>query len=129
MRVASATWTGLRRSRNEDCGSLAGARVGPLGVGPFPEGGVALLADGLGGYPGGDLASDLAVSFLEACLREQGDAPSWADLIRKANREIYDHAERKPYLCKMGTTLVGAHLEAGALTVFHVGDRRANLFS
>jgi serine/threonine protein phosphatase PrpC len=128
MRVASTSWAGLSRSRNEDCGSLAGRRIGALATEVFPDGGVLLLADGLGGYPGGDLASELAVSYLEARIREAGGTPPWHELIRGANREIYGSAERNPHLCKMGATLVGAHAMTGALTVFHVGDSRAYLF-
>jgi serine/threonine protein phosphatase PrpC len=127
MRVASTSWAGLSRSRNEDCGSLAGRRIGVLSTEAFPDGGVLLLADGLGGYPGGDLASELAVSYLEARIREAGGAPPWGELIRGANREIYGRAGRNPHLCKMGATLVGAHVMMDALTVFHVGDSRAYL--
>jgi serine/threonine protein phosphatase PrpC len=119
----------LSRSRNEDCGSVAGRRIGRLAAQPVPEGAVLLLADGLGGHPGGDVASDLAIGYLEARLTKDRGEDGWVELIRGANREIYRRADRDPELRRMGTTIVGAALASQAVTVFHVGDSRAYLFA
>lgn len=122
--LVSATDTGRARSNNEDAVQLD------------TEAGLAVLADGMGGYNAGEVASQMAthrvISELGAWLRSQPDLPSVAELkraledgVEKANREIFNMANTNPHCAGMGTTLVVASFRPGQLMVGHVGDSRA----
>lgn len=123
---AAATHPG-RRPNNEDAFCTA------------PELGLFAVADGLGGYEGGEIASTLAVRTLEAFLRAQRrDAEgTWPcamqrrlshdeNLVRAgvllAHREIC--ARRHEQLSMMGSTLAAMVLTGGDVVVAHVGDSR-----
>lgn len=101
------------------------------------------VADGMGGHPGGDVASRLVVDTLAdfappLCL---GTAPGHASdderarfllttMVEQAHATIRAHAERMPSLIGMGTTLVMAHLlplNPPRLLTLNVGDSRAYL--
>jgi len=97
--------------------------------------GCAVLADGMGGPPGGDVASRLAVAAAEEHLRAAlarcpgADlAPSFfAQLFDDAHRRILREAWARRELLGMGTTLVVLVLAGGRYRVAHVGDSRAYL--
>jgi PPM family protein phosphatase len=121
---SSATDTGRARSNNEDSVAVDEAT------------GVVVLADGMGGYNAGEVASQMAtqrvVAELGQWLRLQSDTPSvkamqdaMADGVEKANREIFNVANTNPHCAGMGTTLVVASFRQGQLLVGHVGDSRA----
>jgi serine/threonine protein phosphatase PrpC len=90
------------------------------------------LADGMGGYNAGEVASEIAtrtVGELVAALRAAGLAPADA-LVRAvaaAHAGIVDFAHTRPECLGMATTLVVATIADGRLTVAHVGDSRAYL--
>lgn len=119
------TDTGLKRKRNEDS------------VLVMPEEGVFVVADGMGGYRGGEIASDLAVKTIQKAFRERTfdgephpDMPLRAsELVRalhSANEAILKRAEKEKELEGMGTTVVAARFSANKQRFFvaHVGDSR-----
>lgn len=116
---AGATHPGVVRDHNEDA-------VHPVGPGGGAEGVVA-VADGLGGHPGGDVASRLVI---ETVGSHEADDP--ARLIAEARSRLVEHimveTEERPELIAMATTLTLAVLRpAGHVAVGHVGDSRLYL--
>lgn len=127
FQFASALDTGRVRKNNEDS------------VAVDTETGVAVLADGMGGYLAGEVASGMATSIVSQELvrwyRRQIAAPDEGGLraamdasVEHANRAIYESSVSNPRYSGMGTTLVMfAPLGDGAL-FGHVGDSRAYLW-
>jgi protein phosphatase len=116
--------TGRARTNNEDS------------IGLDPEAALAVLADGMGGYNAGEVASHMATSFIRdelgRWLREAGGGASDLEVRRamdicvdNANRAIFNAANSNPQYAGMGTTLVVAVFRDGRLLVGHVGDSRA----
>lgn len=116
--------TGRARRNNEDA------------VAVDPDIGLAVLADGMGGYNAGEVAAEMATSQVCGDLvrwhRAQGDAPTTEAVgqamqaaIDRANRAIFDAAHSHPAYNGMGTTLVMATLVAHQVLVGHIGDSRA----
>jgi protein phosphatase len=94
-----------------------------------PERGEILLvvADGMGGHQGGEIASRMAVGTLGQLFREGDDDPPvrLARTIERANLEIHKLASRDYTLKGMGTTLVALLLcRDGPSFVAHAGDSR-----
>jgi len=123
IEIHAAVDPGRSRSNNED--SVA------------TDEGVALavLADGMGGYNAGEVASNMATSFIRTelgrWLREASSQASDAEVRRamdicvdNANRAIYNAANSNPQYAGMGTTLVVAVLRDDRLLLGHVGDSR-----
>lgn len=101
--------------------------------------GLAVLADGMGGYNAGEVASSMATSALGAGLTKAfAERPpldrmpaggDWAheavrQEIARANDVIYQAAQSQPQYAGMGTTLVMALFYGDTLTVAHLGDSR-----
>ncbi len=101
-----------------------------------------IVADGMGGHAGGDVASRLAVeSITEQVRRHAGTGSlyqagpaqtetSLSQLIEAAHQTIRKHAFAHPHLSGMGTTVVVLGLPSGSipcLSLAHVGDSRAYL--
>jgi protein phosphatase len=116
--------TGRARTNNEDSVAVDDSR------------GLAVLADGMGGYNAGEVASSMATSFicteLGRWLAEAGSRVGEADVRRameicvdNANRAIFNAANSNPQYAGMGTTLVVAAFRSGQLRLGHVGDSRA----
>ncbi len=119
----SATDTGRARNNNED--SVAVDEASHLVV----------LADGMGGYNAGEVASGMATSFIKTelgrWLAEASDNASDTDVRRamdicvdNANRAIFNAANSNPQYAGMGTTLVVGVFRDGRLLMGHVGDSR-----
>ena len=103
------------------------------------EKGIAVVADGMGGHPAGDVASALAVEAASRRLQELLDSPSlgeaspdglgdgMAGAVRAADQRVRDAAEEDPGRRGMGTTLTALLVERGSgrVVVGHVGDSRA----
>jgi len=98
--------------------------------------GVAVLADGMGGYAAGEVASGMACDFIKAelgrWLREasvnasDGDVKRAMDIcVDNANRAIFGAANSNPTYAGMGTTLVLGVFRSGRLLLGHIGDSRA----
>ena len=128
LRVVGLTDTGKVREHNED--TISGDA----------ETGLLVLADGMGGYKAGEVASGLAVKTIVGLVREQmqvedmsasdsGSGLSRAsiilrDAIQRANKIIYQTARSQPQCEGMGTTVVAALFFDNRVTIAHVGDSR-----
>ena len=123
--ASAQTDAGLRRRHNEDSLHVA------------DQHGLYVVADGMGGYAGGELASRLAVETIAAAFdsREFAAEPheklprrasELARAIQMANAAIFSRAQGAPELEGMGTTVVAAHFsfDKQRLYVGHVGDSR-----
>jgi protein phosphatase len=86
------------------------------------------VADGMGGFAHGGIASALALEVLfKAFYASQGPAPQrLRQGVQEANLGIYQMANRMG-AGRMGTTLTAVHLSGHTLHVAHVGDSRAYL--
>ncbi len=113
---------GCARSNNEDF--CAHSIESPNEV-------VFAVADGVGGYEGGEVASQMAVEVTLAAYRENppslGPAKRLYRAVQRANIEIYNRALTVPELRRMATTLTAAALADGILYAVHVGDCRLYL--
>jgi protein phosphatase len=118
-----ATDTGRARANNED--SLS----------QDADVGLAVLADGMGGYAAGEVAAGMATSFivneLGRWLRDSQDQATDSDIRRamdicvdNANRAIFNAANANPQYAGMGTTLVVAVFREDRVLIGHVGDSR-----
>lgn len=123
----SQTDTGRLRTNNEDSVAVDAA------------GGVVVLADGMGGYNAGEVASQMACEFISnelvRWLAQASQSASDADVKRamdicvdNANRAIFTAANSNPTYSGMGTTLVLSVYRSGRVLVGHIGDSRAYRF-
>lgn len=107
--------------------------VRPLSAsGPSQDGQAFLIAvaDGMGGYQGGDIASRTATELLEDLFaREmpQDVAAALKQAFRRANDAIYQRSQAEETDGPMGTTLVAAVIQGPYATIASVGDSRAYL--
>lgn len=86
-----------------------------------------VVADGMGGHRGGEVASAMAVGTLgDMCREGDGDGPArLSAAIERANVEIFERAGSTRRLKGMGTTVVALLVsEHGPSFVAHVGDSR-----
>lgn len=113
---ASATHRGRVRTNNED--SYAPESSG-RGEGPL----LVMVADGMGGAVGGEIASRTAV---ESAVVGRGD-PS--ERVERANQAVFQKTMNDPGLAGMGTTLTLIEFgENGVARLAHVGDTRAYIW-
>ncbi|MDO9438954.1 Stp1/IreP family PP2C-type Ser/Thr phosphatase [Hydrogenophaga sp.] len=114
---------GLIRDNNEDSVALDA------------ENQVAVLADGMGGYNAGEVASAMATTFIKTELgrwmSEGGNEASARELKRameicidNANRSIFNAANSNAQYAGMGTTLVMGLFHGTRVMIGHVGDSR-----
>jgi serine/threonine protein phosphatase PrpC len=85
---------------------------------------VCLVADGLGGHAGGDVASRFVAECLAERAAEATDANSLKDLLRAVDQALFATMRERPALHGMGTTVAGLHVATSGLAVFNVGDSR-----
>jgi PPM family protein phosphatase len=85
---------------------------------------VVAVADGLGGHPGGEVASALVVRRLALAGSSLDSEDSVQETLRDCNRTVYAAAAGNPGLTAMGTTVAGIVLAAGRVLGFNVGDSR-----
>ena len=128
LKIVSATDSGRVRTHNEDC------------VESRPELGVVVLADGMGGYNAGEVASGMATSLIASGLSVVWNPNALKNLDRNgaiafsharvqeqvgaANTAIFEAAQRDPHCAGMGTTLVVCVFYDDFVTVAHIGDSR-----
>jgi len=127
LEIVVKTDPGMVRGHNEDA------------VFANPNLGLAILADGMGGYNAGEVASGMAVTLLSAEIEDglslktawevEPDGELYAsallrERIATANSAIYHAAQSQPQYAGMGTTLVLALFADNLLTVAHIGDSR-----
>jgi protein phosphatase len=94
------------------------------------KGRLAVVADGMGGYEGGQEASRLAVETLVEVYRDfGGDDPQAAlvEALQTAHEQIREYSFAHPELRGMGTTCTAAAIVQDALYYVHVGDTRLYL--
>jgi serine/threonine protein phosphatase PrpC len=123
------TDTGRVREHNEDA------------IGSIGEIGLMVLADGMGGYNAGEVASGIAVQIVtelaaDGATREERDGVDphsglmrqsivLRDAIYRANKIIYQTAQSQTNCEGMGTTIVACMFYDDKISVAHVGDSRA----
>ncbi len=96
--------------------------------------GLFIVADGMGGHQGGEVASSMAVKTVEDFLmNKQHQFSNPRDLLSKAYEEschrIYDRSHNEsPELMGMGTTMVALYLHGKSIYICNVGDSRIYLF-
>jgi len=129
IKISEITDTGKVREHNEDA------------IGSNPDIGLMVLADGMGGYNAGEVASGIAVQTItelvaEGALREERNAIDTTtglmrqtivlrDAVARANKIIYQTAQSQTHCEGMGTTLVAAMYYDNRVSLAHVGDSRA----
>ncbi|MFC3832649.1 MULTISPECIES: PP2C family protein-serine/threonine phosphatase [Deinococcus] len=93
----------------------------------LPRGGLYAVADGMGGHAAGELAANLALDALSQHYLDARSSPPvrLAEAVQAANMAVLRHAVGE--YVGMGTTLLVALIDRGAVTVAHVGDSRAYL--
>ncbi|WP_413586188.1 Stp1/IreP family PP2C-type Ser/Thr phosphatase [Bdellovibrio sp. HCB274] len=113
---------GLRRESNQDS-CLVNKELG-----------LFVVADGMGGHSGGEVASSMAVETVEEIMLQPGASNrSPREMIQLAyeesSRRIFDKAaNERPELSGMGTTMVMAYLRGNHLYVGNVGDSRCYMY-
>jgi PPM family protein phosphatase len=128
LQTASLTDAGRVRDHNEDC------------IESRPGIGLFVLADGMGGYNAGEVASGMATSLIADGLNDawaprdvdrmgREDAKAHAErLLReqigRANSAIFTTSQNNPECAGMGTTLVVCHFYDNFVAVAHIGDSR-----
>ena len=126
IKVARLTDIGLLRDHNED------TVASDLSIG------LLVLADGMGGYKAGEVASEIAVLTLTAELTEAmqhkasmkllpgllPESQMLISAIEKANATIYQISQNQPQCAGMGTTLVAGLFVDNKLVIAHIGDSR-----
>jgi serine/threonine protein phosphatase PrpC len=127
--VASLSHPGMVRTHYEDSVFVDG------------EAGLAVLADGMGGYSAGEVASGIAVNVISTGMLQElnsGRELSKVDIssglthaalllqqqIALANKGIYEAAQQRPECAGMGTTLVATVFFQNRVSIGHIGDSR-----
>ena len=127
LTIVTQSDPGMVRTNNEDA------------VMANPQRGFAVLADGMGGYNAGEVASGMAINLLGTELEKafaerepssrDPSGKSWAHVTLEAemgrvNGAIYQAAQSQPQYAGMGTTLVVGVFHDNKVTVAHIGDSR-----
>lgn len=115
---AAISHTGRVRSNNQDSG-YAGSNL-------------FVVADGMGGHAGGDIASALAINRLKH-LDHHFDAPTQAEdalrtTIVATAQDLIDAAASKPQLAGLGTTVSSIVMVDEYAVIAHIGDSRIYLY-
>jgi len=129
IKISEISDTGRVREHNEDA------------IGSDADVGLMVLADGMGGYNAGEVASGIAVQTVTdlaragAAREERNDidpTTGWMrqtivlrDAIARANKIIFQTAQSQSHCEGMGTTLVAAMFYDNRVSIAHVGDSRA----
>jgi protein phosphatase len=117
---AAASDPGRQRRVNEDA---YGDTMGAGGIRLF------CVADGMGGFQAGDVASRVGVEAALAAWQAShpGQSVSWrlTDCVNQANHAVLAEAGRLGLMGQMGSTIVVLAVEEGAAHLAHAGDSRA----
>jgi protein phosphatase len=128
VKLVGQSHTGKVREHNEDT------------IAFDPDLGLMVLADGMGGYNAGEVASGIAVKTIVNLVRDSADREDLSaidqatgltrrsivlrDAVLRANKVIFQTAKTQPQCEGMGTTVVGALFYDDRVTIAHVGDSR-----
>lgn len=117
------TDVGLRREINQDS------------ILVDPELNLFIVADGMGGHKGGEVASGIAIETVREVFMQKSSSSRlvptelMAEAYMEASRRIYHQATvENPELMGMGTTMVVMWIYRGKVYIGNVGDSRAYLF-
>jgi protein phosphatase len=116
LRYAARSDVGLVRQNNQDSGY----------AGPH----LLVVADGMGGHAGGDVASSLAIGELAPLDDESHGSDALEHLskaVLAAHRELLGRVSEEPQLAGMGTTITALLRTGSKLALAHIGDSRAYL--
>ena len=131
MEVAGATRAGPHRTHNEDRFAV------------LPKLGLFMVADGVGGQAGGEVASHLAVDTVQEFFECGDPEATWpfgvdpsstrdearlTQSLWRANRRIRDAAQRNEAMPRMGATFAGIRANGAGFCAAHVGDSRIYRF-
>ncbi|MDO4259300.1 MAG: protein phosphatase 2C domain-containing protein [Actinomycetaceae bacterium] len=115
FRAAARSDVGLLRSNNQDSG-YAGSNL-------------LVLADGMGGPAGGDIASSVAIAHLVPLDTDTHPAESLLSLLRTAlmdaHEELAERSSHDPDLAGLGTTCIAVMRSGNKIAMVHIGDSRA----
>jgi len=129
--VTALSHAGAVRDQNEDslvigpwtlCATVTGnpqTLVFPLGA-PL----VVAVADGLGGHPGGEVASALVTRHLAQVGSLLDSDEAFGEALDECNHAVHAAASRNPALTAMGTTVAGVSVTTDRVLAFNVGDSR-----
>jgi protein phosphatase len=122
FQVGAMTDTGRKRAQNQD------------NFISLPEFGFFMVADGMGGHQGGEIASRLAAETISQSIqkanqesRTQHPAACLTEAINLGNQSIYQLSANTPTLKGMGTTVTALLFHENQLWIGHVGDSRCYL--
>lgn len=118
--AAGLTYIGCGRSNNEDRFCIV------------PESCLYIVADGMGGCNGGEVASQMAVEAIKwyfslPSLADHDDAARLSAAISYANQQVYSAGKNNPLLHGMGTTIASLLAEQDKVIICFVGDSRLYL--
>lgn len=117
LRYAARSDVGLVRSNNQDS-----AYAGPH---------LLVVADGMGGHAGGDVASSVAIAALAPLDGESHGPDDALDELERAldgaRNDIISLSEEHPELAGMGTTVTAILRSGNKLAMVHLGDSRGYL--
>lgn len=125
MRVFTKTDVGMARSMNQDSFLVSDNNRNGLNL--------YILADGMGGYKGGEIASKVAITAVSKYIIEKFDEIPKdkqsilnlvEDSIEFANSAIYEESEQDEELQDMGTTLEVVLIYKNRVYIGHIGDSR-----
>jgi PPM family protein phosphatase len=112
---AGLTNKGSVRERNEDS------------ILTDPSGMLWAVADGMGGYGHGDVASDMVIDCLETIENDHNPQSTLVQRLQTANAQVIEK-QSSPGMGRMGSTVVAMILSRAIATVAWAGDSRAYLF-
>jgi protein phosphatase len=128
VQFAALTDTGQVRDHNEDA------------IATLADVGLLVLADGMGGYNAGEVASGIAVKTVVELVTSAAERENRADLdtttgfmrqsialrdaVMRANKIIYQTAQSQPQCEGMGTTIIACLFHDNRVSIAHVGDSR-----
>ena len=121
--ICTETDPGMTRENNEDAVAVDSLT------------GLCVLADGMGGYNAGEIASGMACAFIKSemsrWLSQAGKNANAKEVkraleicVQNANHSIFNAANSNPQYTGMGTTLVVGVFQPGRLMLGHIGDSR-----
>jgi len=131
--TAFKTHTGMIRSNNEDSLFVVDKRFAKTFR--YETYGIYIIADGMGGHEGGEIASEIATRVVSTYMSDniakigkyQNPSTLVKTAINEANKKIYQVAKEHRELQSMGTTMtMGLRLD-NELYIGHAGDSRAYL--
>jgi protein phosphatase len=127
LAVSAVTDTAGRDENQDVAAALA---IGESASGGASESFLLVVADGMGGHPAGDVASQMAMNTLIEAFPTLPDGDLGLALkqaYRRANETVFQAGQDEPAHAGMGTTLTTALLHGKYATVANVGDSRAYL--